>query len=204
MIRLFRALGSQAPSPHLVGPRLFLRPPRDGDYPAWSALREQSRDYLIPWEPRWADDALSRGHFRRRLERYEADWRAGTGYALFLIRLDDDALLGGVTLSQVRRGVAFSGTLGYWTGAPFAGQGYMTEAVILLARYAFADLGLHRLDAACLPSNTPSRRVLEKAGFSREGYARQYLKINDRWEDHLLFALLEDDPLPALPPAATA
>jgi ribosomal-protein-alanine N-acetyltransferase len=96
-------------------------------------------------------------------------------------------------LTQVKRGVAQIGTLGYWVGEPFQGRGYITEAVKLISRFAFTQLNLHRVEAACLPENIASRRVLEKAGFVREGYARLYLKIAGDWRDHLTFALLQED-----------
>ena len=96
--------------------------------------------------------------------------------------------------SNIRRGVAQSGSLGYWIGQPFARQGYMTEALQGLIGFAFDDLGLHRIEAACLPSNQASRAVLEKIGFSEEGFARDYLRINGSWQDHALFAMLKNDP----------
>jgi [ribosomal protein S5]-alanine N-acetyltransferase len=97
---------------------------------------------------------------------------------------------GGVTLSNIRRGVAQMASLGYWAGKAFTGQGYITAAVRACVRYAFEDLDLHRVEAACQPDNMPSRRVLEKAGFTQEGSARAYLKINGKWRDHLLFGIV--------------
>ena len=102
-------------------------------------------------------------------------------------------LVGGITLSHVRRGVAQSGTIGYWIGKPYSNRGYMTEALRLMIRYAFEELGLHRLDAACLPNNTASLALLRRVGFTEEGYARQYLKIGGAWEDHITFGLLAED-----------
>jgi ribosomal-protein-alanine N-acetyltransferase len=102
-------------------------------------------------------------------------------------------LLGGLSISNVRRGVAQAASVGYWIGAPHVGRGHMTDAVKAVLPFAFVTLGLHRLEAACLPHNYPSARVLQKAGFKREGMARRYLKINGLWQDHDLFALLQDD-----------
>lgn len=169
---------------------VLLRNPQPYDYAAWAALRAQSRDFLQPWEPLWARDELSRSAYRRRLRRYAREMREDRAYPFFVFRESDGELLGGATLSNVRRGVAMACSLGYWMGAPHAGKGYMSAAVPLLLGFAFADLGLHRVEAACLPTNAASRRLLEKAGFEREGYARRYLRIAGDWQDHLLFARL--------------
>ena len=167
------------------GEGVFLRAPEARDYAEWSALREASRSFLIPWEPIWAADELSRGSFRYKLRRYAEDARDDKAYALFVFREDDGALTGGVTLSNVRRGVAQTGSLGYWSGQAFVNRGYITAAV-----RAFEDLDLHRIEAACQPENIASRRVLEKAGFTHEGRASAYLKINGQWRDHLLFGIV--------------
>ena len=180
-------------SPHLSGPRLYLRPPELRDYPAWSDLREASRNFLAPWEPTWPDDDLTREAYRRRLRRYQRDAREDLGYAFFLFEVETDALIGGLTLSNLRRGVTQSAALGYWTGEPFAGQGYMSEAVRAVSAHVFEDLHLHRLEAACLPSNARSRRLLCRVGFQEEGFARAYLRIDGAWRDHVLFALIEAD-----------
>jgi ribosomal-protein-alanine N-acetyltransferase len=100
-----------------------------------------------------------------------------------------------LTLANIRRGVAQAGSIGYWVGAPFAKQGYMTAAVRALVPHCFSALRLHRLEAACIPGNDASIRLLEKTGFTREGYARRYLCINGVWQDHLLYARLQDDPV---------
>ncbi len=115
------------------------------------------------------------------------------GYAFFVFRRGDDALLGGITLSNVQRGAAQSATIGYWMGRHHAGQGFTAEALGALLDHACGPLGLHRLEAACMPENVRSRRLLERCGFRQEGYARQYLRINGVWNDHLLFALLATD-----------
>lgn len=177
------------------GRRLHLRTPQLSDYAQWCKLRGESREFLTPWEPTWPADDLSRMAFRRRIRRYHRDVREDDGYALFLFLNEGDVLLGGLTLAHVKRGVTQSCSLGYWMGAVHAGKGYMTEAVRLVVPYVFDTLKLHRIEAACLPQNAPSIRLLEKVGFQKEGYARRYLCINGRWRDHVLFALLADDPL---------
>ena len=188
--RLF--LGRSEPL-RLIGDRVFLRPPERGDYESWASLRARSHGFLAPWEPTWPPDALSRSSYRVRLSRYAEDWRTDQGYNFFIFRNEDEALTGGVGLSNVRRGVAETASLGYWIGEPFARQRYMTAALPLVIDFAFARLRLHRVEAACLPSNVPSRALLLRTGFRQEGYARLYLLIDGKWQDHLLFAILRED-----------
>jgi len=184
---------SDVAGPVIRGDGVRLRPPRPSDHAAWSELRARSRDYLQPWEPAWPEDDLTRAAFKRRLSIYAREMELGNAWPLFVFSEDGKTLYGAVTLSNVRRGVAETGTVGYWIGQPFAGRGLATAAVGAMVRYAFDELRLHRLEAACLPTNDASRRVLEKSGFRQEGYARAYLKINGTWADHLLFGLLEDE-----------
>lgn len=172
------------------GEGVWLRPPRAADFPAWRELRAQSRAFLQPWEPTWPADDLSRAAFRRRLLAYARDREIGVAYPFFVFRSSDDALTGGITLSNVRRGVAQMGSVGYWCGRGFTRQGLTLAAVRALSEFAFRTLGLHRLEAACIPDNAPSRTLLKKAGFVEEGFAQAYLKINGGWRDHVLFGLV--------------
>jgi ribosomal-protein-alanine N-acetyltransferase len=188
---LFRTVNFSEQPPLVEGAGVFLRAPQSGDFAEWAALREASRAFLTPWEPTWPADDLTRSAFRRRLRRYAEDQRSDQAYAFFLFRSSDETLVGGLTLANLRRGVAQAGSLGYWIGAPHAGRGYMTAAVSALIPYAFATLRLHRLEAACIPTNAASVSLLEKTGFVREGYAREYLCINGLWQDHLLYARLK-------------
>jgi ribosomal-protein-alanine N-acetyltransferase len=179
--------------PVIRGDGIYLRYPRIADYLDWSTLRGDSREFLTPWEPVWADDELTRGSFRRRIKRYQKETRQDSAYVFFVLRESDDALLGGCTLSNVRRGVTQCCTMGYWIGAKFARQGYMTNAVKALIPFVFKTLGLHRIEAACLVDNEASKSLLGRTGFRQEGLARRYLLINGRWADHLLFALLKEE-----------
>jgi ribosomal-protein-alanine N-acetyltransferase len=188
----FRTINFADPLPSVAGEGVLLRIPQAPDYADWTALREQSRDFLTPWEPTWPADDLSRSAFRRRIRRYSEDLRTDQGYAFLIIRSSDNTLVGGLTLANIRRGVAQAGSIGYWMGRPFVRQGYMTAAVRAIVPFAFASLRLHRLEAACIPSNAGSIRLLEKTGFVREGYAREYLCINGIWQDHLLYGRLKD------------
>ena len=186
-------LTSTPPSLAPRGRGLLLRPPQMGDFPDWAQLRQSSRNFLTPWEPVWPSDDLTRTGFRRRLRRYADDIASDHAYPFLIFRDEDETLVGGVTLANVRRGIVQAGTIGYWIGEPFAGQGYMTRALRVLLPFVFSELGLHRVEAACIPSNEASVRVLEKCGFVREGLARRYLCINGVWQDHYLFGLLNED-----------
>jgi ribosomal-protein-alanine N-acetyltransferase len=188
---LFRIADESLPA--ISGAGVVLRVPQSSDYTEWAALREISRTFLVPWEPTWPADDLTRGAFRRRLKRYAEDLRADLAYSFLIFRDSDGAMAGGVTLANIRRGVAQAGSIGYWIGAPFARQGYMTAAMRALIPFCFGTLRLHRLEAACIPTNAASIALLEKTGFQREGYARSYLCINGKWQDHLLYARLKDD-----------
>jgi len=186
-------------APTLVrGEGIYLRPADMSDFEAWAELRAQSRAFLTPWEPTWPSDDLTRGAFRRRVRRNQLEINNDEAYPFLLFR-DDDVLAGGLTLGQVKRGVVQAATLGYWLGEPHARQGLMSAAVRAVTGYAFATLRLHRIEASCLPHNEASTKLLERAGFTREGYARAYLRIDGLWQDHLLYGLLETDPLPVRP-----
>ncbi len=193
---LFRFSTEPPTRPLIRTQNLILRAPQAGDYAAWSLLRMESRDFLTPWEPTWNEDDLTRNSFRLRVKRAGREIAADEAYSLFVVDARTDALLGGLTLGLVRRGVAQACTLGYWMGERHAGKGHMSEAVRGALRFAFQDLALHRVEAACLPSNEPSRRLLERVGFQHEGLARAYLRINGLWADHLLYAALASDRLP--------
>lgn len=181
-------------TPTILGHGVYLRNPLPTDFLPWAALRHQSRAFLTPWEPTWGVDDLTRTSFRRRLRRYQREIREDQAYPFFIFREEDDALLGGCTLSGVQRGVQQSCSLGYWAGEIHAGRGHVTAAVRALIPFVFEELKLHRLQAACLPENERSRAVLRKCGFTEEGIARGYLRINGAWRDHVVYAILSDDP----------
>jgi len=193
LLRLQRLFGTAPPPFRLAGRRAELRAPDRNDWQQWAELRSASRAFLAPWEPTWSDDALSRAAFKRRLARYALEWHSDQGYTFLLFRLEDRALVGGISLTNVRRGVAESCSIGYWIGQRFARQGFMTEGLELSLRFAFERLRLHRVEAACLPHNAPSRGLLLKTGFREEGYAREYLCIDGKWQDHVLFGLLASE-----------
>ncbi len=180
------------PPPTLRDGKVVLRVPDMADYEQWSKLRATSRDFLAPWEPIWPANDLTRTAFRSRIRQYWRDIDEDQAYPYFIFDAAGHVLLGALTLSNVRRGVSQTGTLGYWMGEPYAGQGYMTAAVKLTVDFAFRHLALHRVEAACLPHNQASISLLRKCRFEHEGLARGYLKIAGEWRDHLLFARLSD------------
>lgn len=185
---------SPAPLIALRGPRVTLRLPQMGDYDAWYHLRHSSRDFLKPFEPRWTEADLGKRVFAMRVKRARIEAEEGTDYSFFVFLTTgvQDTLVGGITLSNIRRRAAQFVNLGYWMGQPFAGKGLMSEAVALSLPFVFETLDLHRIHAAFLPGNMASRRVLEKNGFIEEGFAENYLQINGRWENHVLFGLTRE------------
>ena len=178
-------------TPVLLGHRVTLRAPRSSDYAAWHKLRRESRDFLKPYEPRWSEADLSQRVFAARLRRGREEARAGSDYSFFIFERagQQEVLVGGLTLSNIRRRAAQFVTLGYWMGRHYAGRGLMTEAVGTVVPFVFDTLGLHRINAAFLPDNAASRRVLEKNGFVEEGFAENYLQIDGKWRNHVLFGL---------------
>ncbi|HUS53880.1 MAG TPA: GNAT family protein [Thermohalobaculum sp.] len=173
--------------------RLLLRPPQARDFDQWASLRGESQAFLSPWEPVWSRDHLSSRAFRNRVAWAERAIRQGEAYPLFLFRRKDGRIVGGITLSNVRRQPAQAATLGYWVGEEYALQGYMTEAILVVRQHAFSSLDLSRLEAGCLESNIASRRLLERCGFKYEGVAEAYLQIDGKWRDHVLYASLRAD-----------
>ena len=179
--------------PRIETDRLLLRLPVHGDYRVWSELRRTSADALQPWEPKWSPDHLSRKAFTNRVYWANRSWSQGSAVALFLTRKEDGALLGALTLDNIRRGPSQTGTMGYWTGERYQRQGYMREALEAVGHHAFERLDLSRLEAACLPENAASRALLERVGFKYEGVAQSYLQIGGRWRNHVLYAMLRGD-----------
>jgi len=186
---LFR-LAFGASEEAIDGQKTILRAPRMADFEEWKNLRQASRQFIEPWEPTWSEDEFSRRMFRQRVSLYNERALNDAGHSFFVFDKQSGALVGGLTLSHIRRGVSQSGTLGYWMGEPFAGKGFMKDAVLALAGVSRPRFNLHRLEAACIPRNERSRYLLLACGFQPEGYAKSYVKIAGLWEDHLLFGLV--------------
>ena len=173
--------------------RMTLRPPQHADFLGWTRLRQDSEAFLTPWEPSWSHDHLSRKAFTNRVYWANRSIANGSAIPLFLYRRDDGALLGAITLDNLRRGPAQAGNLGYWIGQQFARRGFMSEAIEAIVHHAYERLDLSRIEAACLPENVASRGLLERSGFKYEGVAQSYLQINGRWRTHVLYAALRPD-----------
>lgn len=172
---------------------LYLRAPISSDFEQWLNLRTKSKGFLKPWEPLWPEDDLTSMGFRRRLKAYAQQKQNGTARTYFLFRRSDNQLMGGISLTRITYDTTRSAMLGYWMGADHAGKGHMKKSVLALLGFAFLNLRLKRIEAACLPSNETSINLLKKCGFREEGYAREYLEINGTREDHILFAILDSE-----------
>jgi [ribosomal protein S5]-alanine N-acetyltransferase len=165
------------------GPRVFLRHPVGSDAPEYIKLREVSEAWLRPWEPTspgTSEPAPPDVIFERVLKTADTP----ESQRFLLCRLDDGAIAGQVSLNQIVRGPFLNAIAGYWTGAPFAGQGYMREGLALAVSRAFSTLALHRVEANIIPSNAPSIALVKRLGFRFEGLALRYLRIAGRWQDH--------------------
>ena len=172
---------------------LYLRAPMSADFDQWQKLRSESKPFLKPWEPLWPEDDLSNIGFRRRLKSYSLQKQNGTARTYFLFSRTENKLLGGISLTRITYGTTRSAMIGYWMGVHHAKQGYMRKAVPALLDFAFNNLKLKQVEAACLPTNSTSINLLKKLGFKEEGYAREYLEINGKREDHVLFAILASE-----------
>lgn len=167
---------------------LILREPSRGDERQWIALRQQSAAFLQEWEPKWPYDDLTSAGYLRRLRSYGRQRQENSGYVYFLINEAENVLMGGLSLTRMKNNPKSSAVLGYWMGAPFAGQGHMSKAVASAIDHAFSAFSLGQVEAACLPRNKRSIALLEKLGFQQYGYSKDHLEINGVLEDHLLFS----------------
>jgi ribosomal-protein-alanine N-acetyltransferase len=171
----------------LTGEKVILRAPDVSDWQDWVRLRGLSANFLQPWEPEWPRNAHSRNYFMGYWRRLCRRWVQDREYAFLICARESGALLGGITVTDIRREAVQAATLGYWMGAPYAGQGYMSEAAKLIADFAFRNLHLHRLEATCMPENEASMKLLRGLGMREIGFAKGYMKINGKWADHVLF-----------------
>ena len=188
------ALGERIPT-QLRGRRVVLRPLTAADFEAWREVRQRNRGWLLKWEPKpppgAPDDTESRPAFVARCGAREREWQMGTGYGFGIFV--DGRFAGEMNISGVQRGPFQNAYIGYWIDEGQAGNGYVPEALVVAARFAFEDVGLHRLQVAIIPRNRASRRVAEKLELREEGIAHRYLAINGVWEDHIRYALTSED-----------
>ncbi len=172
---------------------VVLRHPKWADYDMWVELRRGSKDFLSPWEPLWDDNHLTRPSYRARLSRFKKMVASDTGYPFHIFRETDKHLIGACNITHIERGISQQAKLGYWVGEAYARKGYARASVRAACQFCFDELGLHRVEAAVRTENIPSIKLLETAGFTREGVARDYLKIDGAWRDHVIYARLSSD-----------
>jgi ribosomal-protein-alanine N-acetyltransferase len=180
----------------IVTERLVLRPPRTGDVPRMRLALRKNATHLKPWSvaPAPGEDPSSLTSVSRAVLRHRREWKQGLTYVLLIsARHDESVVIGRIALGGVLRGAFQNAYLGYWIDADHQNRGFMTEAVTAATTFAFESAGLHRVQAAVMPRNAPSQRVLEKVGYRREGVALRYLCIAGSWEDHVLFAMTADE-----------
>jgi [ribosomal protein S5]-alanine N-acetyltransferase len=179
----------------LIGRRIVMRPLVTEDFPAWQEVRRRNEGWLLKWEPirnpTAPDPVENRDAFAMRCGARQRERQLGTGYGYGIFV--DGHFAGEINLSIVQRGPFQNAYVGYWIDEKHAGQGYMPEAVVVLARYAFEDLVLHRLQISIIPRNHASRRVVEKLDLRDEGVAVRYLEINGVWEDHVRYAITAEE-----------
>jgi ribosomal-protein-alanine N-acetyltransferase len=173
--------------------RLVLRLPVEEDVPAIIDFYASNRAHLEPWSPAWPTTFLAADYWSDQVAARWAEHRAGHGLRTFILQRTDMRLVGNISLTQIERGPGQYCVMGYGLAESAQGRGYMVEAVRAMVAHAFGVLGLHRVTANYMPHNVRSAAVLRAAGFMVEGYARDYLLINGRWEDHILTAISNPD-----------
>jgi ribosomal-protein-alanine N-acetyltransferase len=190
--------GDANPQPRsqaLFGRRVMLRPLVVADFPAWCEVRLRCQDWLTVWEPSRQlgapDPTVDRDAFGVRCAARQRERAMGSGHGFGIFH--EGRFGGEINLNAIQRGPFQNAYVGYWIDEALAGQGLMPESVVVLARFAFEELGLHRLQISVIPRNTASRRVPEKLGFREEGTALRYLEINGVWEDHVRYAMTSED-----------
>ena len=193
MKKLVIALQSLFSRKRLSGRNVYLRPPKRRDAIKWQKLRLSSKSFLSPWEPQWDASSCSRRAFMRYLKNSSYLANIDRSYSFLIFKEEDKNLVGGINVFNVRRGVSQSSSIGYWIGKKYSRKGYMSEALQILLPSLFVDLRLNRIEAAVLKNNKPSRNLLEKIGFIQEGICRSYLKIDGKWQDHIMYSLLQTD-----------
>ena len=179
----------------LFGRRILLRPLVASDFPAWREVRRHNVEWLTKWEaarvPGAPDVVEDRGAFEARCSARQRERMLGTGYGFGIFVGGNFA--GEINLNSIQRGPFQNAYVGYWIAKEHAGNAYMSEAVVLVMRFAFDDLHLHRLQIAIIPRNSNSRRVVEKLELRDEGTALRYLEINGVWEDHVRYAITVEE-----------
>ncbi len=172
----------------LDGDDIYLRSPKASDYQEWADIRAKNKDYLTPWTPAWTRNCLDKSQYIKLLKAQETESKFGTGRFFFIFDKVTDKLIGGINLTRILGGVVESCTIGYWIAEEFSNKGLMSQAIGIIIEYCQDKLNLHRIEAACMQENIASQTVLKKHGFEAEGLAKEYLKINGKWQDHIVLA----------------
>ncbi|HEX9549349.1 MAG TPA: GNAT family protein [Acidimicrobiales bacterium] len=179
----------------LVGRRIVLRPLASNDFDQWREVRKRSHDWLVKWEPKpipgQPDAADDRRVFAARCSARDRERQLGSGYGFGIFI--QGRFAGEINLSSIQRGPFQNAYVGYWIDEAQAGNSFVPEAVVVVFRFAFEELALHRLQIAIIPRNRASRRVVEKLGVREEGVALRYLEINGTWEDHVRYAITAEE-----------
>lgn len=179
----------------LFGRRVLLRPLEPGDFAKWQEVRRRNRDWLTKWEPQrlpGQPDVVEDAHaFSTRCSARQRERQLGTSYGFGVFV--EGVFAGEVNLNSIQRGPFQNAYIGYWIDEAQAGNGYVPEAFVVVLRFSFEELRLHRVQAAIVPRNSASRRVAEKLGLRDEGTAQNYLEINGVWEDHVRYAITAED-----------
>jgi [ribosomal protein S5]-alanine N-acetyltransferase len=179
----------------LFGRRVMLRPLVLSDFDAWRDVRTRCADWLLKWEParlpNQPDTTRDRDAFAVRCSARQRERQLGSGFGFGIFV--DGTFCGEINLSSIQRGPFQNAYVGYWIDEAWAGQGIMPESVVVLARFAFEELGLHRIQVSIIPRNAASRRVAEKLGLRNEGVAERYLEIDGIWEDHVRYAMTSEE-----------
>ena len=174
------------------GKNVFLRPPEYKDWQEWSQLRKENMSYLKPWEPTWNIHELERSHFVKRVRFFEKLSINDEAYSFLIFEKPNFQLIGEININNIQRGVVQSCSIGYWISENKMGLGLMREAISLIKKFSFDELELHRIEAACLEKNQRSLNTLKKNHFNIEGFAKKYLKINGKWQDHVLLSCINE------------
>ncbi len=193
--RSYRRAGDDQVTSTLIGRRVALRALVPADFPSWQEVRRRNADWLVPWEPARTpglpDVVESPEAFAMRCSARERERQLGTGFGFGIFV--GGRFAGEINLSSVQRGPFQCGYVGYWIDQAQAGYGYMPESLVMMARFAFDELRLHRIQVSIIPRNHRSRRVVEKLKIRDEGVALRYLEINGRWEDHVRYAMTAEE-----------
>ena len=190
---ILRSYNFKKNSLELYGDNILLRPPQYSDWINWSKVREVNKLYLQPWEPLWSPGELERSSFVKRVRMFEKLSTNDEAYSFLIFKNENTEFIGELNISNIQRGIIQSCSIGYWIAKKYEGLGMMSESLELVKSFIFNQLKLHRIEAACLPHNSPSLKVLLKNGFKIEGTARKLLKINNKWQDHTVFSYLYED-----------